>query len=123
LGRDPKEIAKQLSTYADAITAFSFAEGVVFSLALGSDDFKRNVLHCPEVVFAGIILSTLIYLAMVLTCHVGEDRLIGRLLETKADYWAWRVRLCRIGIIVFGAALPVGALYVNSRGQFFVCHF
>ena len=43
------ELLKQLNTYADAVTAFSFGQAVLFCYALGkTDDFTKNLVACPS---------------------------------------------------------------------------
>jgi hypothetical protein len=42
---DQKDLAKQLVTYADAITGFAFVQSVAFGFAPGQTDFRASVLR------------------------------------------------------------------------------
>jgi hypothetical protein len=75
---DEKELAKQLSTYADSFTAFSFVQGAAFcilvlqSVTAGCLVRSRWYLAGPCIALAGAG-----YLLLISLCHREEDRLIG----------------------------------------------
>jgi hypothetical protein len=75
---DEKELAKQLSTYADAITGFAFVQGVAFGLLLGqSKDLPANVATHWCIAVPVIVFMTGGYLWMVWLCQGAEDKLLG----------------------------------------------
>jgi uncharacterized membrane protein (DUF485 family) len=75
---DEKELAKQLSTYADAITAFVFVQGVAFALLIAqSKDLPGNVARQWYIAVSVMILMTCGYLWMVSECNSAEDKLLG----------------------------------------------
>jgi hypothetical protein len=75
---DEKELAKQLSSYADAITAFAFVQGMAFALLIGqSKDLPVAVARLWYIAATIIVVMTGFYLWMVGRCHGAEDNLLG----------------------------------------------
>lgn len=75
---DEKELAKQVSTYADAITAFAFVQGVAFALLIGQEkDLPAAVLGHWCIAAPIIFVMTCGYFWMVRLCHNAEDDLLG----------------------------------------------
>lgn len=75
---DEKELAKQVYTYADAITVFAFAQGIAFGFVVG----QNSTLACNIAAywfFAAPIMAIMAcaFLFMVRRCHRAEDHLIG----------------------------------------------
>jgi len=62
---DRKELAKQIITYADAITAFSFVQSVAFGFAL-AHEFRESILKIPHHLIWGIPVAYSIYALCVL---------------------------------------------------------
>jgi len=73
-----EELAKQMSTYADAITAFAFVQGMAFGLVIGQGGELTTSLNCFWY-FAVLILALIngAFVFMVRQCHSAEDRLVG----------------------------------------------
>ena len=75
---DEKELAKQLNTYADAITGFAFVQGVGFGLVIGQNPNLSTSVARQWCIAAPIIfVMTCGYFVMVRRCHSAEDELIG----------------------------------------------
>jgi hypothetical protein len=115
--RDPKEVAKQLGTYADAITAFALVHSITFGFALGSTDFRDRVRHTPPAmmpVMCGV--AFLFYAVLVIFCHRGEDALIGSSKgSSEVEVWTRNVRRFRIMVIVLAEALALFAVLMTFR--------
>jgi hypothetical protein len=75
---DERELAKQLSTYADSFTAFSIVQGATFCFLSVQSERVGCALHSrwyiaePLLLLAGAGYWWLLHL-----CHRGEDDLIG----------------------------------------------
>jgi hypothetical protein len=75
---DEKELAKQLTSYADNFTAFSFVQGAAFcfllvqSVPVGCALRSRWYLAEPLLLLSGVG-----YFWLLRRCHRGEDELIG----------------------------------------------
>jgi hypothetical protein len=85
-----KDLAKQLVTYADAITAFAFVQSVAFGFALGQKDFCANVVRppcAPLVVGALLAVAYFMYYRLVLQCRVGVNTLLAGLTGPVLDKW------------------------------------
>ncbi len=75
---DEKELAKQLSTYADAVAAFAFVQGVAFALLMGQQkELPTNVAGHWCIAAPIIAVLTCGYFLIVCLCHSAEDKLIG----------------------------------------------
>jgi hypothetical protein len=70
------ESRKQLTTYADAITAFATAQlvGFVFLMAHG-DCFTRNILGGLRYTVGVGAFVNLCYVFLVFLCHQGADKI------------------------------------------------
>src|SRR5215469_10681606 len=103
--RDPKELGNKLTSYADAIVAFAFVQGVTFGFALGSNDtFLKHAIRVWWLIPSALIVANLLYAYLVRTCHRGEDALFGpatssvAALETKVR--SWRFLVIGLGLII-----------------------
>ena len=73
-----KELATQLRTYSDSITAFAMLQGLAFiflivqNVAFACAVRARWYLAAPL-----IVVATYLYYCLVRGCHDAEDRLIG----------------------------------------------
>jgi len=96
--RDPQELAKQLNEYADQMTRFALLQGLAFLISLSNKDVLETIGKVPWL--AAYILWDVIHtlqLLFVLTCHFGEDELIGRPLAGDCTSpWRRYVRFARI---------------------------
>jgi hypothetical protein len=126
MSRVNNEVAKQLATYADAIAAFSFAESIVFCLALGSTEFVCHMKMAGLGVYGAIGVSSALYVVLVIACHAGEDRLIDKLPRddspwnsakrwSSADQWTRVIRVSRIGLVIVSAFLACAALCLSTH--------
>jgi len=75
---DEKELAKQMTLYADALTAFVFAQAVAFGLLVGGNPTLACYVYRRWSIAAVVtVLMTVIYFWIVRQCHLSEDKLIG----------------------------------------------
>jgi hypothetical protein len=116
---DEKELAKQLNTYADSITAFAVVQGVGFLFLIAQNVTLACAVRARWYIAAPLIAAgTYVYYRMVRRCHVAEDDLIGAPVTRtgkigvalpmirKARFWLIAVLgfaeiLLVIGLIVF----------------------
>jgi hypothetical protein len=118
MNREPKEVAKQLATYADAITAFSVVQSVAFGFALAGNDLSAKMIRAPWWLVPGVCLVAYTFYAItVWRCQHAEDTLfVGSEESKKADGWAKEIRYWRIWIIVLAAALSLIAYGLTRYG-------
>jgi hypothetical protein len=115
--RDQKELGNKLSSYADAITAFTFVQSAAFAVALGSSDiFPADVVKGRWLVPLAIIVANVLYAFIVHTCHRGEDALLGPSVP-PVDVWENKVRIGRMSIIGLGLLLSLGAFTATCYGS------
>lgn len=105
-------LAKQLGTYADSFTAFSFAQGAAFCFLLGQNTTFACVLWAKwGSAEACLALAGAGYLLLLYLCHSREDRLIplgsrgekiGRIVRTIRC-----VRFCIVGVATLGEMIIV----------------
>jgi len=75
---EDKELATQLRTYSDSITAFAILQGLAFvflivqNVAFACAVRARWYLAAPL-----IVVATYFYYRLVRGCHAAEDRLVG----------------------------------------------
>jgi hypothetical protein len=115
------ELLKQLNTYADAVTAFSFGQAVLFCYALGkTDDFTKSLVTLPILTASLAAVGTALYLLAVLRCHANVDKIMGPAKDRGVQGGIAReLRRWRVGIIIgTGIVCCGGAFY----GHYFV-HF
>jgi len=122
---DEKELAKQLSIYADSVTAFAFVQGVTFCFLIA-----QNLTLACSVRALWYIVATLIaavscaYFLMVRRCHSAEDDLIGVPTE-RGEKIATVVPLIRATrfwlIVVIGVVEIVVAIVVGLSTPVFRC--
>jgi hypothetical protein len=75
---DDKEFAKQMYTYADAITAFAFVQGTAFGLVMGQNGGLASTVASFWFFSVPImVVMNVVFIFMVRQCHRSEDRLIG----------------------------------------------
>jgi hypothetical protein len=58
-----RDLAKQLVTYADSVTAFSFLQSGAFGFALGQPDFRDSVVRGPRSIAACLTVAYISFLA------------------------------------------------------------
>src|SRR4029077_5944843 len=84
LSDQAKDFAKQLVTYADAITAFAVVQLLSFIYLLARGDcFTVNVLHNLCLPIVGSIIVSGVYGILVILCHVGERHIFGSTRDPK----------------------------------------
>jgi hypothetical protein len=110
LGRE--YLAKQLVTYADAITAFSFVQSVAFGFALGQKDFRTSVLKGLWIVALVLGVAYAIYGVFVGRCRNGETGLLGlsddaKILQWRQGIWRGRFLVLCLGFVLSGIALTL----------------
>jgi len=112
------ELAKQLVTYADAITAFSFAQsvGLVYAM-VGQKEFRIVLVEGKCFPLMGIFVGYGLYLYLVKSCHDGEDKLLGEPSKrAEIGDTVRKVRRLRRGIVIaagFMSALTFFLMWVN----------
>jgi len=116
MDRKPDDVAKQLTGYADAVTAFSFVQSVAFGLALGGNDLPGKLSDAPWWIVPSIMIVTFgFYMTIVYLCQNEEKTLFSSSdASKKADDVVGRVRRWRIGVILL-AALLSGVAYGFTR--------
>ena len=114
---DP-DLAKQLITYADAITGFSWTQAVVFCFAVArNDSFTKTVTRTDGAVAAtlGIFVGTGIYAFLASRCLASATTL-DPATGNAVDVVHW-VQLTRTLVIVGGGALSLFALWATKLGS------
>jgi len=114
---DAKELAKQLSKYADTITAFTVVQGVGFCLLVAQSDRVDRVIFCRWYILAFVsALATLCYMLLVHRCHWAEDELLE-----SAEKRAGKIASVVIGIrkarmwVIFLMGLGEVALSIGMK--------
>jgi len=113
---EPADMRKQLSTYADAITAFATAQLVGFILLMTHGDcFTKNVLSGIGYAVGIGAAVNLFYLSLVILCQSKDDCLSKE---------AGVIRKIRYAIIlvdlVATVLIPLAIYYGWHHGQFFI---
>src|SRR5258708_21287871 len=111
-----RELAKQLGTYADAITVFSFVQSVTFSFAIADGkDFTKNVLRAEPVVFVLLVLAYVLYGLLVYRCHQGEDELLEHIRSSPVIHtWTQKIRCWRIAVIILALCISLVAMGLTA---------
>ena len=123
MSNEATEMQKQLTLYADAITAFATAQLVGFTLLMAHGDcFTRNVLRGRwyAVCVGGVV--NVAYLILVFLCHQEADKIPN---ESPAIVPARRgVAMLRYAIIVTDLLvtllLPLAINYGWRHTKFFI---
>jgi hypothetical protein len=119
-----QDLAKQLSTYADGLTAFSFVQGATFCFLLAQNAAVacelRSQWLAAEVCLA---LAGAGYFLLLYLCKRGEDKLLvpaarGEKIMSVVQM-VRRVRLWVVGVATAGEMLIVIA--VHFAPPFFDC--
>lgn len=101
----PTDIVKQLTTYADGITAFCVIQALGFVYAVaGNEPFSKRVVR-DDGAFActiGIVLGTALYCFLVFKCAALIDK---QKVETKPPKGIQTARYC----FIVGAGVLAGA--------------
>jgi hypothetical protein len=106
------DLFKQLTTYADAITAFSFVQAVGFIYAAaGNNDFGKRVLETNGTIATtiGIVLGTSIYLYFVRSCISLANSIPVRDSDSKV---LESIETGRLIVICLGGVLSLVALWL-----------
>ena len=75
---DDKELAKQLSVYADSVTAFSFVQGIALFVLMGHDlTFACNVVKQWRIAEVALILATIGYATIIYLCYKHQKPILG----------------------------------------------
>jgi hypothetical protein len=120
--RTPQEVASQFASYADSVAAFSLAQGILYAIALGANDFRFMVRQCPIALYAGIAAFNILYLFVVFVCHHVENNLVGEPGgPDPAGLWARRGRRGRWIVVVLAMALCLSTTWAVSR-DVSICH-
>lgn len=116
MSEEPKPTRKQLSTYADAITAFATAQLVGFILLMAHGDcFTRNVLGGIGYAVGIGVAVNLGYLSLVVLCH-AKDGNFG-----KEEGVIRGIRYTIIVVDLFAtASIPLAINYGWQHGRFFI---
>jgi len=113
---EPADMRKQLSTYADAITAFATAQLVGFILLMTHGDcFTKNVLSGIGYAVGIGAAVNLFYLSLVILCQSKDDYL------SKEAGVIRKIRYAIILVDLFATVLiPLAIYYGWHHGQFFI---
>ncbi len=111
LSDQAKDFAKQLVTYADAITAFAVVQLLSFNYLLARGDcFTVNVLHNLCLPVVGSIIVSGVYGVLVILCHVGERHILGSTRDPKVAPLATTAWIARYVIISLALVATVEVL-------------
>lgn len=111
---DEKELAKQLSVYADSITAFSFVQGIGLFVLMGHDlTFACNLVKQWWIAEAALVLATMAYAAIVYLCHKHQKPLLGQV-STEASTILGVIQKVRWWIVI-GIGFAEMAFVAYSR--------
>jgi hypothetical protein len=110
-----KDLAKQLVTYADSVTAFSFLQSVAFGFALGQRDFRESVSRGPWAVAGCLTMAYISYTLFLSWCRMGEAALlVAQDISTSEDVilakWRTIVWRFRFGVLLLGLILSLTTL-------------
>ena len=116
MSEEPKDTRKQLSTYADAITAFATAQLVGFILLMTHGDcFTKNVLGGIGYAVGFGAAVNLGYLSLVVLCHAKSGNL------GKEEGVIRKIRYTIILVDLFATvSIPLAINYGLHHGRFFI---
>lgn len=113
--RDEKDVVKQLSTYADGITVFSFVQSVAFAFAVGDKPhLAKNLEKGRWWAYGAIIMAYLVYSVLIHPCHQSEDRLTDNPENSPLAKAITLVRAARYVIVALAALLAAGITYSTT---------
>jgi cytochrome c biogenesis protein CcdA len=94
--REPKEFLSQITTYADAITAFSILQAIAFTLAVASaEKFIKTLQLYHRSILVILFLAVPIYWLMLFWCHRTEDKLVETSDDSNIKSALLVIRVCR----------------------------
>lgn len=106
------DLAEKLWNASYAVTAFATAQGMSYLYALAGDEFKAKVRGASKFISQLIIGCHLIYILLVVGCHIGIGSLVA------ADFWTWasavNIAICAMQAL---AIVAVGALAFTVTTQ------
>ena len=114
---DEKELAKQLGTYADSITAFAFVQGIAFCVLCAQSVPLACAVRAKWCIAAPLmVVATAIYLLLVRRCQDAEDGLIG-VPKDRGARIGKVVRMIRTArfLLILGIGLGETALVLGVR--------
>jgi hypothetical protein len=112
-----KELAKQVSTYADAITGFAFVQCIATAVLLAQNpQFVHAIVHRWYVAVPITLAMTAVYSYLLNRCHKAEDDLLGVLGE-RGDKIAKVVPAIRSARkwIVWLSGVSASFIFVGAR--------
>jgi hypothetical protein len=119
-----QELAKQLSTYADGFTAFSFVQGAAFCVLVAQNAAVACELHLQWIVAeVCLAIAGAGYFLLLHLCKRGEDKLLipavrgGQIMGVVR--MVRRVRFWIVGVATVGEMLLV--ILVHFVTPFFDC--
>lgn len=116
------DLAKQIITYADAITAFSFVQSTAFGFALAGHEFRESTLKIPHHWIWGIPFAYFVYIGLVSMLWKGYRKaLCASKEETDSDEYKLARALWwgRIGVVILAAVLSAIAIGFTLHGARF----
>ena len=105
-----KKAAKQIFTYADAITVFSFVQTIAFSVALGQAEFRKSVLRAPCIVVFFLLVAYFVYFLYLRKCREGITALLGPSKDSTLSTWHQKLWNYRFSVLALGFLLSLLAL-------------
>ena len=111
------DLAQKYWDVANAIVAFSVLQMLAFLYGLGTADFRKQIISIFCLVTGAIAVSSLLYIAGVISCYWAERKLRGTIdsnLSSILRYTMW----IRIAIIAFYAYAGIAAInFVRAHGK------
>jgi hypothetical protein len=107
------DFIKQLTTYADAVTGFSFVQALAFVYAIAQEDnFAKHVFqrYGPTATTVCIIVGTCVYCLLVYKCM--EWAAPFQAASGRTAKVARSIQKTRFAIIVTGGALSIATLWL-----------
>ena len=114
------ELIKQLTTYADAITAFALIQSIAFCFAVAQGDgFAKAVWRKHGAVAAtiGLVVGTCLYCFLVTMCMVWVGRLdktSGTTASSTVTSALLIIQITRLSLIVVAGVLSLFALWATK---------
>jgi hypothetical protein len=105
--REPKEVTKQLITYADTITAFTVIQFLAFTYQLTNSDFHCQIMSAPtSFVITAIIVMNILYFLLILFAQSREQTLHDKTDPTSA--LIMQIGWIRLAIVCFFLLATLG---------------
>jgi hypothetical protein len=111
-----QELAKQLTTYADGITALSWIQTIGLCYAIANDNASTGRIltnHGPALTALAIMFGTVAYSTLVYICSDKAQSLEVSLSESQ-DKILNNLRYGRIVIVAVGGAVSLLALLITK---------